>query len=268
MSERGRNWIAALADELLPSRCASVLRADGKLGEDRARLIAVVPDPNNSFARARNGEVGIREAVGLADEVRSIIRDDASTAEAHRRPLVAVVDLPSQAYGTLEEALGIHLAIAAAVDAYASARNAGHPVIALIVGSALSGGFLAHGLQATQIIALDDPGVTIHAMNQAAAARVTRRTREELVTLGQVLKPLSYSVRGWASLGYCDDLLQVAAAEDPTPSDVITVKNALVSAISRARQAPHTLDRLRSPAARTMRLASCRVRAAVAAQWD
>jgi malonate decarboxylase gamma subunit len=47
--------------------------------------------------------------------------------------------------------LGIHLACAAAVDAYASARLAGHPVIALLVGKAMSGAFLAHGYQAEYV---------------------------------------------------------------------------------------------------------------------
>ena len=204
----------------------------GTLGEDRARFIAVVPDPENPFSRARNGEVGIREAVTLAEEVRQVITNDADTSESRRRPIVAVVDLPSQAYGRLEEVHGIHLAVAAAVDAYASARTAGHPVIALVVGSALSGGFLTHGLQASQVLALDDPGVTIHAMKQASAARITRRTAQELVKLGEVLKPLSYSVRDWAELGYCDELLEVGRPDDPSPNDVRTVKDALVRAIS------------------------------------
>ncbi len=49
-----------------------------------------------------------------------------------KRPIVAVIDVPSQAYGRREEA-GIHQALAGAA-AYAKARLAGHPVIGLIVG--------------------------------------------------------------------------------------------------------------------------------------
>jgi hypothetical protein len=40
-----------------------------------------------------------------------------------RRAIVAVVDLPSQAYGRAEERHGIQLALAAAIDAYATARR-------------------------------------------------------------------------------------------------------------------------------------------------
>ena len=94
--------------------------------------------------------------------------------------------------------VGLHQAMAAAVDAYASARIAGHPVVTLIVGKALSGGFLAHGLQAQQILALNDPGVVIHAMHKPAAARVTLRTVDELDELAKTVPPLSYDVGDWA----------------------------------------------------------------------
>ena len=107
-----------------------------------------------------------------------------------------------------------------AVDAYHAARAAGHPVVAIVVGTALSGGFLTHGLQANQILALDDPGVEIHAMHKAAAARITLRTVDELDELAKTIIPMSYDVEDWAKLGFCDGLLKVENADDPTPADV------------------------------------------------
>ena len=115
---------------------------------------------------------------------------------------------------------GLHQAMAAATDAYHAARTAGHPVVAIVVGSALSGGFLTHGLQANQILALDDPGVEIHAMHKAAAARITLRTVDELDELAKTIIPMSYDVADWAKLGFCDGLLKVDDADDPTPADV------------------------------------------------
>ena len=73
-----------------------------------------------------------------------------------KRPIVAIIDVPSQAYGRREEAFGIHQALAGAAGAYAKARLAGHPVIGLIVGKAMSGAFLAHGYQANRLIAIND----------------------------------------------------------------------------------------------------------------
>ena len=91
----------------------------------------------------------------LARAVHEVI--DADRDSDCRRPIVAVIDVASQAYGRSEEAYGIHQALAGAADAYASARLAGHPVIGLIVGQAMSGAFLAHGYQANRLIALSRP---------------------------------------------------------------------------------------------------------------
>ena len=52
-------------------------------------------------------------------------------------------------------------------------------MITLVVGHAISGGFLTHGYQANRILAFDDDGVMIHAMHKEAAARITRRSVED-----------------------------------------------------------------------------------------
>ena len=51
----------------------------------------------------------------LAGHVRDTMAGDASGV---RRPILAVVDVESQAHGRLEALLAIHLSLAAAVDAY------------------------------------------------------------------------------------------------------------------------------------------------------
>ena len=151
LSGRGRTWFQALADTARPvdTGLGSVLVADATWGNEQIRLLAIVPDPRNRFPRARQGELGLEEGWALAHHVREAIAADRSGA---RRPIVAVVDVQSQAYGRLEALLGIHLSLAAAADAYATARMAGHPVVALIVGTALSGGLLAHGDQAHRLL--------------------------------------------------------------------------------------------------------------------
>jgi biotin-independent malonate decarboxylase gamma subunit len=137
-----------------------------------------------------------------------------------------------------------------------------------VVGHALSGGFLAHGLQAQQILALDDPGVEIHAMHKAAAARITLRTVEELEKLAETVVPLSYNVRDWAQLGLCDGLLPVSDADHPTADDVSAVRDAVDAAIAAARTGPRDLsNRLDSPGALINRKASRAIRDAMSAQW-
>jgi len=226
-----------------------------------------VPDPQNRFHRARDGEVGLTECWALATAIDDVISSDA--AADTKRAIVAVVDLPSQAYGRIEEMAGLHHAIATAVDAYHRARNAGHPTVAIVVGHALSGGFLAHGLQAQQILALDDPGVEIHAMHKSAAARITLRTVDELDELAKLVVPLSYNVRDWAQLGFCDGLLPVSDADDPTTDDIGTVRDAVDAAIAAARSGPRDLsNRLDSPGALHNRKASRAIREMMSAQWE
>jgi biotin-independent malonate decarboxylase gamma subunit len=265
---RGGRWLEALADRASEAAIPSVVTGAASLAGKPSVLLAVVPDAQNPYPRARRGEVGVREGLALATAITGIVDADRALADAERRAIIAVVDVPSQAYGRLEETVGLHWSLAAAVDAYARARTAGHPVVTLVVGTALSGGFLAHGLQANQVLALADPGVEIHAMHKPAAARITRRTVAELDALAKRIPPLSYDVRDWASLGICQALIDVRNADDPSEDDVRTVRSALDDAVLRARRGPRDLrGRLESPGAKRTRVASRRVRDALTAQW-
>jgi malonate decarboxylase gamma subunit len=264
---RGRVWFDALTGGagVILSGPRSVCVADAALGSETARFIAVVPDAQNRFPRARAGEVGLDEGWVLAQHVRATI---AEVSDGARRPIIAIVDVSSQAYGRREELLGIHLACAAAADAYASARLAGHPVIALLVGKAMSGAFLAHGYQANRIIALDSPEVMVHAMGKQAAARVTRSSVEKMEKLGERIAPVAYDIRSYASLGLLHKLIGGINADAPARIDVDRVRAELVSAIADARAgAPDLACRLTSPVARKTRAASIEVRRRLAEQW-
>ena len=264
---RGATWLTLLAGREGSGHGAirSVLYADAVLGDESARFIAVVPDPKNHFPRAREGEVGLEEGWTLA----RIVRDTLDAASDVKKPIIAIVDVSSQAYGRREELMGVHLACAAAANAYADARLAGHPVIALIVGKAMSGAFLAHGYQANRIIALDDPGVLIHAMGQAAAARVTRRTVAELTELGSRIAPMSYDVKNYAKLGILSALLEGVDPDRPDPAAVDRVRQALLDALADIRASGSTAlsNRYASPEAHEMRKASIAVREHLALQW-
>ena len=196
-SARGKKWFQVLTGKDTPQSGdpGSVLAADAQIGRGSALFLCVVPNPASRFACVRDGQVGLEEGYALAAHVRNAIDQDSKLPGPQKRPIVAIVDVKSQAYGRREETAGIFLAAAAAADAYASARMAGHPVIALVVGHAFSGGFLTHGYLANRILAFDDAGVMIHAMHKEAAARITRRSVSELEQLGHEIAPMSYDVR-------------------------------------------------------------------------
>lgn len=267
-SERGRTWFARLTRNapLAHGYPDSVLVADAEANGQPARFIAVVPDPHNRFARVRDGEVGLVEGWQIARAVRELVEAEAERGPERKSAIVAVVDVTSQAYGRKEEAFGIHQALAAAAAAYADARLAGHPVIALLVGKAISGAFLAHGYQANRIIALDDPGVSVHAMSKASAARITLRSVEALDSLAAQVPPMAYDIQSYASLGLLWCLLPVSDADAPSADDLDQVEQALQAALEDIRAAP---DRgLAGRLAAENRSASRKVRERMRAQWQ
>ncbi|MRS97282.1 biotin-independent malonate decarboxylase subunit gamma [Ralstonia pickettii] len=265
LSTRGATWMRALAvGTPVPGYGSTLQVVDAALAGQPARYIAVVPDAENRFPRARNGEVGLVEGWQLALAVRDVMTADA--AQEKKRPIVAVIDVASQAYGRREEAYGIHLALAAAADAYAAARLAGHPVIGLIVGRAMSGALLAHGYQANRLLALDDADVMVHAMGKAAAARVTLRSVADLERLAQEIPPMAYDIASFASLGLLWKLLKVKSADAPGASDVDTVQTALAAALADITTDPSRglESRLGAP----LREASSEVRKRLREQWN
>lgn len=265
-ASRGATWLDLLTggQPLAQGYSAALQVADATLAGAMARYIAVVPDPDNRFARARNGEIGLVEGWELARAVHEVI--EADCADAIQRPIVAVIDVTSQAYGRAEEAYGIHQSLAAAAGAYAEARLAGHPVIGLVVGSAMSGAFLAHGYQANRLIAFDDPQVMVHAMGKASAARITLRSVEALETLAASVPPMAYDIRNYASLGMLWRMLAPAQPDAPGADDVEMVRRTLEEALADIRASGRTdlAGRLDGE----HRGATRKVRQLLAAQWN
>ncbi|MCB2308190.1 biotin-independent malonate decarboxylase subunit beta [Clostridium estertheticum] len=267
-TNRGRVWFEKLTGIRNPKTdtVSSVLCTDAMLGDETVRYIAVVPNSNSRFPRVRHGEVGLEEGWTIAKYVREAIKEDAGKEKP--RPIIAIVDVPSQAYGYKEELLGIFLSCSSAVDAYATARYAGHPIIALIVGNAISGAFLAHGYQASRIIALDDPGVLVHAMSKESSARITKRSVAELEEAAKSVPSIAYDIKSFSTLGALHDLVSGINADVPTVDDTKKISNKLSDAISIARISPRDLrNRLTSKAALTGRAASIKVRTKLAKQW-
>ena len=141
-------------------------------------------------------------------------------------------------------------------------------MIALVVGQALSGGFLTHGYQANRILAFDDAGVMIHAMHKAAAARVTRRSVEELEALASRIAPMSYAIADFAKLGLLRKLLHPQNPDAPSSEDIAMVRSELIAAIEDERSKPTDLRvRLESKEAQETRKASRLVHQKLREQW-
>ncbi|MFW8630113.1 biotin-independent malonate decarboxylase subunit gamma [Vibrio natriegens] len=231
MNKRGDIWMKALAEngQVVTGFSPSVQVVDDQFNGLPVRYINVTQDINNPFPRARNGEVGLLEGWNVAKAVRQVVERD---QDSHSKSIiVAVIDVPSQAYGRREEAYGIHLSLAAAANAYAQARKAGHPVLGLIVGKAMSGGFLAHGYQASRLIALDDEQCSVHAMGKASAAKVTLRTVEQLESLAAEHPPMAYDINNYHTLGLLWKLVSVENAQQPSNQDIDHIRSLFSAAL-------------------------------------
>jgi biotin-independent malonate decarboxylase gamma subunit len=265
---RARAWFEAIAgsDGRMPGNPGSLMVAPGTLGDEEVVYVGLSPDANARFPRSGKTEVGLEEGWYGTKALRSII--DADKGD-RKRPIITIINSKSQAYGRREELAGIHLAAAAIIAAYADARMAGHPVIALIVGRCVSGSFLTLAGQANRIIAFNDKEVLVHAMYKDAAARITRRSVAELDKLGEKIVPMAYDIGSFAKLGGLHALLDIPHPDQPTADTIATVKQALIEAIADARGSSPSLDiRLASPGAKAYRATSLKVRQMMTEQWS
>lgn len=227
---RGYTWFSKLTQIENPqSDFSTVLAADLEQNGELRRYLAVVPNKKNNYYRARKGEVGLREGMVLAQHIWDVIAEDRDKAK--KRPIILVIDVPGQSFGYKEELLGIHLALAASVDAYATARQKGHSVIGLIVGNAISGAFLAHGLQSNRLIALADSSINVQAMSKESTARVTLRTIEQIDKASEKVPSIAYDIYSFQKLGALYDLLEGIDGDNPTADDISNVLSKIAQAI-------------------------------------
>jgi malonate decarboxylase beta subunit len=264
---RGRVWLEALTgSEAKQWRTASMIYADTEWEMGMVRAICVTANSHARFPRARQGQFGVEEGWAVASCIQAAMREDAGRTP---RAILAVVDVPGQAFGFREEALALHQSLAASVEAYAIARATRHPIVALVVGKAISGAFLAHGLQAGYVLALDDREVEIHVMSAAAVARVTKRTHQEVTELEARIPAVARDVRSFASLGGIDQLVSCNMADSPDEDTIARVYLELQKAFEELRRNPREpKDRLNSAGARESRRMSHLVRARLEAEWE
>ncbi len=141
---------------------------------------------NEKFPVVYAGVIGMEEAYKMAQAVYASIKADKEKPVAEKRPLILIVDTPGNGPGKLEEIFGMNKATGAYQLALAEARIVGHPVLAVVVGRAISGAFVCHGMHADQILALDAKfGTMIHVMPITSISRITNLDIEMLEELAK-----------------------------------------------------------------------------------
>lgn len=157
---------------------------------------------NDRFPVVFGGVIGLEEAYKMATTVYRTIEADKDKPLAEKRPIVLIVDTPGNGPGKMEEIAGMNKATGSYQLALAEARKTGHPIIAMVIGRAISGAFLCHGLQADEILALStDFGTMIHVMPITSISRITKMDIERLEELSKVNPVFAPGVNFFYNLG-------------------------------------------------------------------
>ena len=144
---------------------------------------------NDKFPVVYFGVIGLEEAYKMAKVVYTTIKQDADKPVGEKGPLVLIVDTPGNGPGKIEEIFGMNKATGSYQLALAEARKSGHSVIALVIGRAISGAFLCHGLQADHILSLSPEfGTMIHVMPITSISRITKMDIERLGGVDELIE--------------------------------------------------------------------------------
>jgi len=147
----------------------------------------------------------------MALAVYYTIEADKDKPLEQKRAIILIVDTPGNAPGKVEEILGMNKATGAYQLALAESRKTGHPVIAVVIGRAISGGFLCHGLQADHILALSkEYGTMIHVMPLTSIARITNTDIERLEELSKTNAVFAAGVDFFYKLGGVEEVIYEA----------------------------------------------------------
>lgn len=166
---------------------ASAVTGTAGLNDEPCTVIASdAMTTNPRFPVVYAGIIGLEEGYKMALAVYHTIKADADKPLAEKRPLLLIVDTPGNGAGKQEEIFGMNKSTGAYQLALAEARKAGHPIVAVVVGRAISGGFLCHGLQADHVLSLSSQFSTmIHVMPLTSIARITKLDIEWLNELSK-----------------------------------------------------------------------------------
>jgi malonate decarboxylase gamma subunit len=138
-------------------------------------------------------EIGVEASLRLSAEVLRLVREHPG------RPLLTLVDTAGQRMSKRDEILGLNGCLAHLAACVELARIRGHRIVALVHGQAASGSFLALGMMADEIHAMQ--GASLSVMNLRAMSRVTRIPLERLESLSAASPVLAPGLDNYVRLG-------------------------------------------------------------------
>lgn len=164
---------------------------------------------NDRFPVVFGGVIGLEEGYKMATAVYRTLEADKDKPLAEKRPVILIVDTPGNGPGKMEEIAGMNKSTGGYQLALAEARKTGHPIVAMVIGRAISGAFLCHGLQADHILALSkDFGTMIHVMPTTSVSRITKMDIERLEELSKSNPVFAAGVEFFYKLGGVQEIVE------------------------------------------------------------
>ena len=200
-----------LFGRLFPDGCTIAARGDllRGVGYVDGRAVTVVGTTNDAA-------IGVELALAMAVEVLRTVREHPG------RAIVLLVDTQGQRLRHRDELLGINVYMAHLAQCLEVARRAGHRIVSLVYGRAVSGGYITGGMMADSCHALVSAEISV--MNLPAMARVTKIPQERLEALAEsspVFAPGASNylkMGGLASVWSDDAAIALAAALNAPPA--------------------------------------------------
>ena len=164
---------------------------------------------NPRFRVVYSGVIGLEEAYKMALAVYYTIESDKNEPADKKRQILLIVDTPGNAPGKFEEIVGMNKATASYQLALAEARKAGHASVAMVIGRAISGAFLCHGLQADIVLSLTkEYNTMVHVMPVTSISRITKIPLEKLQELAKTNPVFASGAEFVYNLGGINELVK------------------------------------------------------------
>jgi malonate decarboxylase gamma subunit len=158
--------------QLFPEGCTIAVEGDLLRG-----IAQVGGESVTVVGTANDAAIGVELALAMAVEVLA-------TVQHHpRRAIVLLIDTQGQRLRHRDELLGINVYMAHLAQCLEVARRAGHRIVSLVYGRAVSGGYITGGMMADSCHALVSAEISV--MNLPAMARVTKIPQERLEALAE-----------------------------------------------------------------------------------
>ena len=166
----------------------SMIRGHAETAMGNVEIIGTVD------SAAMNQLIGIT----LSNEILEVI------AKGKKTPIVFIVDTLGQDSSRADELLCLNRTFAHLASCVDLLKRSGHPNLAIVLGEAVSGGFLSYGLMANQVFAMQSSQVKVMDLN--AMSRVTKIPLDKLKSLSQTSAIFAPGVENYHAMGAVDDI--------------------------------------------------------------